>query len=186
MSFKEVFPFPYLICFLWSKRVRELDVPFVIRFLKWFFCFFGHGSFHFVFLYSPILECFDLFMICKVSSNNPKKNLHKSKIFKRNPSKIFKARLHDDKPLHLSLVSMVNIDFIMEIFMKPRANSIKIGVKAWDFHMFLLAFHNDLDNTKKYIRWLIWLGTNNGSQAHTYPLWPTFLHYIILSTQYIL
>jgi hypothetical protein len=55
------------------------------------------------------------------------------------------------------LVSMVNIDFIMANCMKPRANSIKIGVKAWDLHMILLAFHNDLNNTKKYIRWSMYL-----------------------------
>jgi hypothetical protein len=59
-----------------------------------------------------------------------KKTYTKPRYAKRNPSKIFKARLHDDEPLHLLLVSMVNIDFIMANFMKPKANSIKIGVKA--------------------------------------------------------
>jgi hypothetical protein len=69
-------------------------------------------------------------MIGRVSSNNPKKTYTKVKFAKRNPSKIFKARLHDDRPSHLSLVSMVNIDFMKANFMKPRANNIKIGVKV--------------------------------------------------------
>jgi hypothetical protein len=31
-----------------KERFRELDVPFVVRLFKWFFCLLGHGSFLFL------------------------------------------------------------------------------------------------------------------------------------------
>ncbi len=47
-TFQELLPFPYLICFLQQEGVQELDVSFVVRPSRWFFCLLGCGSFHFV------------------------------------------------------------------------------------------------------------------------------------------
>jgi len=41
-------PLSFFICFSWQEGVWELDVPFVVCLLRWFFYLFGHGSFHFV------------------------------------------------------------------------------------------------------------------------------------------
>jgi hypothetical protein len=50
--------------------VQELDVPFVVSPLRWFFCLLGGGSFHFVPCIPPcFFGCFDLFMIGRVSSH---------------------------------------------------------------------------------------------------------------------
>jgi len=41
-------PFPCLICFLLQEGVSETWCSFCGLLLWWFFCLFGHGSFHFV------------------------------------------------------------------------------------------------------------------------------------------
>jgi hypothetical protein len=73
--FSRGLPLSLLDIFSQHERVRELDVPFVVCPLRWFFNLLGHGSFHFV----PVLEdvfpffgCFGLFMIGRVSSCFPK------------------------------------------------------------------------------------------------------------------
>ncbi len=48
--------------------LQELDVPFVVCLLGWFFCLLGCGSFHFVPCIPPFFGCFGSFMSDKVSS----------------------------------------------------------------------------------------------------------------------
>ncbi len=48
-------PFSLFDIFSRQKGVRELDVPFVVHLLKWFFCLLGSGSFHFVPCIAPLL-----------------------------------------------------------------------------------------------------------------------------------
>jgi hypothetical protein len=43
------------IWFSQQEGVQEFDVPFVVHLLRWFFCLFGHGSFHFVPCMPPFL-----------------------------------------------------------------------------------------------------------------------------------
>jgi hypothetical protein len=44
-----------LIWFSQHEGVWEFDVPFVVHLLRWFFCFLGRGSFHFVPCITPFL-----------------------------------------------------------------------------------------------------------------------------------
>jgi hypothetical protein len=69
LMFQEVFPFPYLICFLWLKGVWELDIPLMNHPLRLLFCLLGNGSFTFCLLFSPFFECFNLYLIGKVPSS---------------------------------------------------------------------------------------------------------------------
>jgi hypothetical protein len=55
--------------FFQQEGVQELDVPLVLRLLRWFFCFLRQGSFHFVPCFLLFLGCFGLFMIGRMSSN---------------------------------------------------------------------------------------------------------------------
>jgi len=62
-------PLSYLICFLWLDGVCELDVPFVVHLLRWFFLSSSMLVLPFCsFLFIVFLGCFGLFMIGWVSS----------------------------------------------------------------------------------------------------------------------
>ncbi len=48
-------PFAYLICFSWQEGIQELDVPFEVHLLRWFFCLLGRRSCPFVLYIPPFL-----------------------------------------------------------------------------------------------------------------------------------
>jgi hypothetical protein len=71
-----------LICFSLLEVVQELDVPLVVRPLRWFICLLRHRSFYFVPCF-PIFGCFGQFMVGTVSSTKSRFSLGKNKLFEQ-------------------------------------------------------------------------------------------------------